>query len=304
MAAPMDGITDSPMRQMIRLFSTQELLFTEMKHVSCVRYEKENRSVIYNPVEQPLAFQFSANSLDGIQEAVDKVLEHNFVMINLNAGCPAKTVVRSGSGSALMAKIPLLEAIITEFIKAINNRVPFTLKMRAGYKEKNAFAIAQRAQELGVQALIIHPRTQTEMFASRPDFELVAQIKKSLSIPVIFSGNIIDFQSAKETYERTGVDGFMIGRALWGAPWKMKEIMEAADGKEFKLTQKEIFFYVIKHLELFLQTSERAFIPFKKHIPQYIRDVADASTWRHSLLRAQSAEEMMNMLKELYEKSH
>ncbi|MFH1832460.1 MAG: tRNA-dihydrouridine synthase family protein, partial [bacterium] len=136
MTAPMDGITDSPLRQVIREFSPEELLWGEMRHVASISAPiniHTEKALYFDPIEQPIGFQFSANMLEHIEKAVERVIEHKFIMINLNCGCPARRVVGSGSGSALMANIPLLRQILALFMKAINNQVPMTIKIRAGY---------------------------------------------------------------------------------------------------------------------------------------------------------------------------
>jgi len=297
MAAPLDGITDSPLRQLIRDFSKTELLMSEMRHVACVCNEKDGRSVIYEPVEHPLAFQFSANKIDFIAGAVEKVIQRGFIMINLNCGCPAPVVTKSGSGSALMNNIPLFKELVKEFTRTINGRVPFTVKIRAGYKERNAVQFAQVAQDLGVECIMIHPRTAPEGFTSRLDYDLAKRVKQALTIPVIFSGNINRFEQAQRVYEMTGVDGFMIGRALWGAPWKMREITDAAEGKVFAADTVTALKYALKHLELNLQSfGPKGFIPFKKQLPQYIRSIKDASEWRGKLLRSQTEPEMRDFM--------
>src|SRR3990172_1455521 len=113
-----------------------------------------------------------------------------------------------------MANVPLLETLIKLFIKTINSRVPFTLKLRAGFKEKNALDVAKMAQDCGVDGVIIHPRTQPGGFTSELDFDIVQQIKQAISMPVIFSGNITSLETAQRAHDLTGVDGVMIGRAL------------------------------------------------------------------------------------------
>jgi tRNA-dihydrouridine synthase B len=300
MAAPLDGITDSPLRQLIRQFSPDDLLMTEMRHVSCVANEKDEQSLKYNPTEQPLAFQFSANRHDFLDKAVEKVIERGFVMINLNAGCPAPVVTRSGSGSALMANLPLLQELIQHFVKTINGRIPFTLKIRAGFKQRNAVDVAKLAQDNGVDCIMIHPRTQPDGFTSRLDFDLAKRVKEAVKIPVIFSGNINRFEQAQRTYELTGADGFMIGRALWGAPWKLREITDAAEGKQFSVSTLEALESAMQHLDLNLKCfGPRGFIPFKKQIPQYIRSIINASEWRHQLLRTQTEADMRAMLESI-----
>jgi tRNA-dihydrouridine synthase B len=300
MAAPLDGITDSPLRQLIRDFSPTELLMTEMRHVSCVYNEKDERSLKHQQVEHPLAFQFSANREAFLAEAVHKVIDRGFVMINLNSGCPAPVVTKSGSGSALMADLPRLKMLLDLFTKAVDKRVPFTLKIRAGYKQKNAVEVAKLAEDAGVDCIMIHPRTQPEGFTSRLDYDLTAQVKAAIKIPVIFSGNINKFETAQKVHDLTGSDGFMIGRALWGAPWKMREITDAAKGKVFTISTLQALEYALKHLDLNMRDfGVKGYIPFKKQLPQYIRGVNNAAEWRQKLLRSQTQEEMRIYLLQL-----
>jgi len=300
MSAPVDGITDSPMRQMIRQFSPDELLFTEMFHISCVANEKRERCLKVEPHEHPIGFQISGNTTQFLEKAIQKIISYEFDMLNLNAGCPAKNVIKSGSGSALMAEPKKLEILLRAAHKELAGAMPLTLKMRAGFREVNALDIALLAQDCGVEMLMIHPRTQTQGFTGDLNFDLVKKIKQTVSIPVIFSGNIIDFESAKQTHEKTDVDGFMIGRALWGAPWKLKEILDASEGKTFIISIREIIACAIKHLDLSVKFyGDHGVDAFKKHLAQYIRGVPGAASLRHELLRLKTHEEMRGQLEKL-----
>lgn len=300
MAAPLDGITDSPMRVMIRKFSSSELLFTEMRHVACVVNSKQDHSLRFKQLERPLAFQFSANNIQFIDQAVERVIACGIDMINLNIGCPARNVIKSGSGCALMADLPRLTLLVKQFLAAIDNRIPFTIKMRAGFKEKNALIVAQLLEGLGVPALIIHPRTQPEMFNGLPDVELVAHVKKAVKIPIIFSGNINTFARAQKMYEQTGCDGFMIGRALWGAPWKMHEMAQAAEAQKFSVDSKQALTLAYEHLLFSMEHYGPAgYQCFKKHLPVYIRSIPNAAETRKHLLEAQTFEEIKDILLKL-----
>jgi tRNA-dihydrouridine synthase B len=297
MAAPMDGVIDYPMRCMIRKFSKDELLFTQMRHVSFVANEKSGKSVKFEKIEQPLAYQVSASTEKFLTAAAQKVAAAGFVMLNLNAGCPAKNVFKSGAGVALMEKPELLEKIIKTLKKETEDKIPFTLKIRAGVK-KNAFEIASMAQDCGVDMIIIHPRTRSEGFSDGTlDFELVKKIKQALKIPLIFSGNIDNFETVKRTYEKTGVDGFMVGRALWGAPWKLHQIKEQIDGKDFKSSLPEIIDIMIEHFDRCVKCYDhRGHQIFKAHIAQYLRGFDGASNARCSLLRINSADDLREQI--------
>ena len=201
-----------------------------------------------------------------------------------------------------MADLPRLEMLLKLFSKAVDGRVPFTLKIRSGYKQKNAVEVAQLAEASGVDCIMIHPRTQPEGFTSRLDYDITARVKAAIKIPVIFSGNINKFETAQKVHELTGSDGFMIGRALWGAPWKMREITDAAKGEVFTVSTVQALEYALKHLDLNMHDfGPRGYIPFKKQLPQYIRGVNNAAEWRQKLLRSQTHEEMRVYLLQLLE---
>jgi tRNA-dihydrouridine synthase B len=300
MSAPLDGITDSPFRKLIRDFSRTELLFTEMRHVAMIANERTGIALKYDPIEQPLAYQVSTNKLDFIDKAIEKVLAAGFKSINLNSGCPAKAVIKSKCGSALMEDVPHLEMLLKYFIKVINGRASFTIKIRAGFKKKNALEVAKMAQDCGIDAIIIHPRTQPEGFVSRLDYDLTRQVKQAISIPLIFSGNISRFEMAQRVYDLTGCDGYMIGRALWGAPWKMREMTDEAQGKTFAVTTELALEYAVKHLDNNIQFyGPKGFVKFKKQLPQYVRFVPEAAEWRKKLLRSQTELEMRDLLTQL-----
>ena len=303
MAAPLDGITDAPMRQLIRRFSPQELLFSEMRHVALVANQASGESLKYASIEHPIAYQFSANtrSMHFIKPAVEKVIAAGFDLINLNIGCPARNVTKSGSGSALMATPNDLAAIIDEFMHCINDRVPFTVKIRAGFKEKNAVAIAQLSERLGAQCIIVHPRTAPQLFTGLPDTQLVAEVKTAVRVPVIFSGNINSFARAEKMRQLCDIDGVMIGRALWGCPWKMQEIQMQYEGKSFHISAAQSLRYAIEHLKLVItHYGPQRFYPFKKQLPIYLKFLPGAAQMRQKLLTITTAEELLTTLTELH----
>ncbi len=289
---PLDGITDSPFRRLVRDFSKHELLYSEMRHVGSVANEKGGvKALEFDVLERPLNFQFAANKTEYIERAVHKVLEKGVDMIDLNIGCPAQNVIGSGAGSALMADIPRLTLILKEFRRVCT--VPFTVKIRAGYKCQNAIEVAQLAQDCGADALAIHPRLQTQKFEGRPDYNLVAQVKKAISLPVIVSGGVINWATAKLVYEQTGVDGFLIGRGIWSKPWKLEELRAHSQGQPFTVSNPEIMAYALKHLDNMLNYyGPHGLYQFRKHIPFYIRGLPDASLVRQKLVTSTSVDQV------------
>lgn len=296
---PLDGITDSPFRQLVREFSKDELLYTEMRHVACVAHDVGGaKSLKFDQLERPLNYQVAANSTDYIEAAVEKILAAGVDIVDLNIGCPARNVIGSGSGSALMADPARLESILKLFRKLLP--IPFTVKMRAGFKEKNAIDIARLIQDCGADALAIHPRLQTQHFEGQPDYALAAAVKKSVSIPVIISGGVVNFKTAQLVYNQTGVDGFLIGRGIWARPWKLYEMNEHARGNLWQPDTKTILHYAIKHLDSMLHYyGPKGLFAFRKHLPFYLRGLPNAALIRAQLVQSLQAHEIKDALSSL-----
>lgn len=293
---PVDGMTDSPYRQLIRSFSPDALLYSEIRHVRCVAHELGGAKALnFQAHERPLNFQFTANSEEGIEAACEKVQAKGVDCVDLNIGCPAKNIVQSGSGSALMADPVLLEKIVKKLRAHLS--IPFTVKMRAGFKEVNALAIAQLMQDCGVDAITVHPRLQKERFSGEPAYGLVAEIKEKVSIPVFFSGGITDWESAQMVYELTGVDGFMVSRGLYGAPWILQELHERSQGREYTVPLATKITTAIRHLELLCNYYGGAGqYPFRKHIAPYLKGLQDAGNIGKTCMETESPEEVKKIL--------
>ncbi len=296
--APLDGITDSPFRKLVRDFSKDELLYTEMRHVRSVVTPKGGALALdFAQFERPLNFQFAANSTEFIAQACERVLSTGVDGIDLNIGCPARNVISSGGGSSLMADPVRLEKILKEFRKCVPDHILFTLKIRAGFKTVNAADIAKLAQDCGVDALAIHPRLQTQMFTGQPNYQVAAMVKQAVQIPVFFSGNIVNFKTAKMTYELTGVDGFLIGRGMWAKPWKLEEMKAHAAGKEYIVDGHMILRVALRHLELMIaQYGLHGLLRFRKNLPFYIKGHPSASELRQRLVQSDRLQDIQKGL--------
>lgn len=289
---PLDGITDSPFRKLVREFSPDDLLYTEMRHVACVSNPTGGAKALkFEQMERPLNFQVAANSTNFIEQACEKIVAAGVEMVDLNIGCPARNVVGSSSGSALMADLPRLKDIVTLFRKVLP--CPFTVKMRAGFKEVNAIEVAKMLQDCGVDAIAIHPRTRTQMFEGRPDYALAAKVKQAVSIPVIISGGVVNWATAKLVYEQTGVDGYLIGRGIWSRPWKLKELQEHSLGNPYAVDAKIVLQCALKHLDYMLDYyGPHGLFVFRKHLPFYIKGLPEAAVLRERLVVAKTPQEV------------
>ena len=249
----------------------------------------------FEQMERPLTFQVSASIDDCIEAACEKIVAAGVDIIDLNVGCPARNVVASCCGSALMARPDDLEKILKRFRACLN--IPFTVKIRAGFKEKNGLDIAKLVQDCGADAIAIHPRLQSQKFTGLPDYEIAAQVKKALQIPVIFSGNVVNFKTAQLTYDRTGVDGFLIGRGMWAKPWKLLEMAENAAGREYHVSSAMLLQVAVEHLQLMIDHyGIKGLYCFRKHLPFYIKGHPAASAMRAKLVVATSQQEVVEGL--------
>ncbi len=297
---PLDGITDSPFRKIVRNYSADELLYTEMRHVACVSNDKGRaRTLDFSQLERPLNYQVAASSIEYVEKACERILAAGVDCVDLNIGCPARLVIGTGAGSAMMGDLPRLESVLTLFRKCLP--IPFTVKIRAGFKEKNAVDVAKLIQDCGADALAIHPRLQTQHFAGVPDYALAAEVKRAVTIPVILSGGIVNWATARAAYEQTGVDGYLIGRGIWSRPWKLHELKEHSQGRPYVADSSIILLSALEHLDnMIAYYGDKGLYAFRKHLPFYIKGKLCASQIRTKLIVSHDVEVVKEGLREFF----
>lgn len=271
--SPLDGVTNQPFRKTVRLFSPQALMYTEICHCDMIVH-CEPAKWGFEIGEPHINFQMSAADETFIEAACERVVAQGVDMVDINIGCPAKTVVSRGAGSALMGDMTRLRAIIKKFRACLPGVM--TVKMRAGFKECNALEVAKMLEELGVDALCVHPRLQSQGFKGEPDYALVGAIKPHVGIPVLVSGGIKSFADARFVYEMTGVDGFLVGRALIGKPWILAQLTAESQGGSWVMSPERIRDTMIKHLDAAVVWCgpSRGLACFKKHLKVYLEQLA------------------------------
>ncbi len=218
--APLAGISDSPHRLIAKRFGAA-LVYTEM--VSAEGILRGNtgtlRLLCFNLEEKPIGVQIFGSDPERMASACQLINKLKPDLIDLNFGCPAKKVVKKNGGAALLKDLGLLEKIISAVIRSA--LVPVTVKIRSGWDQNNLVAVqvAKMAEECGVSAITIHPRTQEDGFSKKADWNIIAQVKKEVNIPVIGSGDVFSPQDARNMLACTGCDAVMIGRGSLGNPW-------------------------------------------------------------------------------------
>ncbi|MFA5362827.1 MAG: tRNA dihydrouridine synthase DusB [Candidatus Omnitrophota bacterium] len=225
--APMSGVSDQPFRLLNRRFGC-ELAFVEMINARSLGYKskKTKRLISTVPLDRPIGVQLLGSEAQYIERGLDILEEYSFDILDFNAACPERKVTRRGEGAALM-KAPEKLRDLLKLVKE-RVRVPVTVKIRAGWDEQsiNARDTALHAQDAGIDALFIHGRTKTQLYAGEVDYDVIREVKKSLSIPVIGSGDIFTGLLAKKMFDETGCDGVLVARGSFGNPWIFKELGE------------------------------------------------------------------------------
>lgn len=287
--APMAGITDLVFRTMARKFGC-ELCFTEMVSANgLIRNTKKTyRYLDSSDADRPLGVQIFGADPDILSEAVRIVTGEGADSIDINMGCPVKKVLKTGAGAALM-KDPLRVARIVREARKVTD-LPLTVKIRAGWKRFgiNAVDIAIVAEENGADAVIIHPRTVEQGFSGFADWDLTAQVKKRIALPVIGSGDVRAPEDATRMLENTGCDGVMIGRASLGNPWIFRQTIEYLKngGAIQKPTLGERERIVREHLMLSMRYcgADVGLKTFRKHLLWYTKGLRGGAQFRQKMV--------------------
>ncbi len=223
--APMAGISDFPFRMLNRKFGC-ELAFVEMINCRSVSYKSKHtqRMLFSNKDDKPLGVQLLGCEPKFVRKALDVINGYKFDILDFNAACPVRKVVRRGEGSGLLKDPKKLNGILKIVVKEA--KVPVTVKIRSGWDERsvNAREVALYAQDAGVAALFIHGRTRAQIYHGRVDYEIIREVKEALDMPVIASGDIFSSELTREMLERTGCDGVAVARGSLGNPWIFKEL--------------------------------------------------------------------------------
>jgi tRNA-dihydrouridine synthase B len=283
--APMAGVTDRPFRQLCRRFGAGYAVSEMVASDPRLRgTDKSRRRTDHDGEPSPIAVQIAGADPAMMAEAARYNVERGAQIIDINMGCPAKKVCNAAAGSALLSNEPLVAAIVAAVVNAVD--VPVTLKIRTGPDRghRNAVRIARLAEDAGVAALTVHGRSRACMFVGPVDYEAIAEVKRSVSIPVIANGDIASPRTAREVFALTGADALMIGRAAQGRPWIFREIAHfLATGTELAApTVAEAAQAIVAHLDdHYAFYGEEAGVRIaRKHLHWYTRDLDGADEAR------------------------
>ena len=225
-------------------------------------------------------------------------------IIDINMGCPAPKVVKNGDGSKLLIDLEKAKRIMKVVVE--NSSVPVTVKIRKGWDKENIVAVqvAKIAEEVGISAITIHGRTRSEFYTGKADWDIIKEVKDSVKIPVIGNGDIVDEETAYQMFEKTGVDGIMIGRGSFGNPWIFRNIKHfLITGEKLPSpTNSERLNIIKEHIDLAVEEKgEIAIKELRKHIAWYTKNLKNSSEFRNSINMIETKEQLIKTLNEYFE---
>lgn len=302
--APMAGITDLPFRVICKKFGPA-LVCTEMVSSKAIFYNDSNtkRLMKIEKKERPVSVQIFGSDEESMEVATKYVNEIADI-IDINMGCPAPKVVKNGDGSKLLLDLEKAEKIIQTVVK--NAKVPVTLKFRKGWDNEHIVAceLAKIAEKNGISAITIHGRTRSEFYSGKADWEIIKKVKKSVNIPVIANGDIVDEESALNAFKETNADGIMIGRAAVGNPWIFRNIIYFLQtGEKLNaVNAKEKLDIIKEHLNLEIEEKGElvAIREMRKHISAYTKNLKDSSKFRVEMNKIEDKQKLINLLEDYF----
>ncbi len=301
--APMAGFTDAAFRH-ICIANGSDMCWTEM--VSCEALARESlktKKIMQRAENESIyAIQLFCSSFETAILAIKEVLPFNPLLIDLNCGCPVPKIIKSGSGSALMKEPEKIGLIV----KALSSEtdIPVTVKLRSGWDNGSMTFLkaAEYAVKNGAAAITLHPRTKTQGYSGKADWDRIRELKHAVDVPVIGSGDLFTPQACLDMLMETGCDGVMIARGAVGRPEIFRETKILASTGELPLISfREKTENAITHLDLAGKyIGERVAVKeIKKHLCSYIKGVKGSAALRNRIVHCQSIEEYRSVLMEL-----
>lgn len=304
--APMAGVTDSVFRRLILGIGGCGLVCSEMTNAASMtpRALKRHKLLDYLPEERPFVMQISGNDPELVARAAVVVEELGADMLDINCGCPSPKVTGGGHGASLLRDLPRMEQVLRAVRRAV--RLPVTVKLRAGWDERslNFLETARIAEDTGMDALTLHPRTREQRYTGEADWSRVAAVKETVTIPVVGSGDVTSASDALHRLATFHVDAVMIGRAAISNPWIFLQTAQLRRGEEpFEPTPADKYDLLMRYLNQCLEEMpERlALNRLKQFIGQFVVGLPGSAALRASVQRSQGADEARSWLDRFFE---
>lgn len=306
--APMEDVSDPPFRAVCKAGGA-DLMYTEfISSEGLIRHAAKSRQKLdIFEYERPIGIQLFGGDIDNMVGSAEIAAAVQPDLIDINYGCPVKAVACRGAGAALLQDIPKMVKMTEAIVKCTS--LPVTVKTRLGWddKTKNITEVAERLQDIGIQALTVHGRTRVQMYKGEADWSLIGEIKKNprIRIPIFGNGDMDSPEKAVEYRNRYGVDGVMIGRAAIGSPWIFREIkhfmqtgehLPAADITERVQVCRQHFDFSVRW-----KGDRLGVFEMRRHYANYFRGLPDFKPYRTRLVEADLPTDVHAILDEVAE---
>lgn len=307
MLAPMAGVTDRPFRQMCKRLGAG-LVVSEMlsSNPKVWNTDKSRQRMDHTGESGIRSVQIAGADPQLMADAARINVSNGAQIIDINMGCPAKKVNKKMAGSALLQYPKLVEEIVQSVVNAVD--VPVTLKIRTGWDtdNRNGVTIAKIAQDCGIQSLAVHGRTRACMYKGNAEYDTIALIKQSVSIPVVANGDITGAEKAREILDYTQADGLMIGRGAQGNPWIFREILHFLNTGEMlpapKLTEvRSVLLEHVGNVHQFYGDFMGARIA-RKHVGWYLAEHDRERVFRTRFNAIENAQQQLDVLNTYFDK--
>ncbi|WP_298500461.1 tRNA dihydrouridine synthase DusB [uncultured Methanobrevibacter sp.] len=303
--APMAGICDSAFRRIAKSMGCG-LIETEMVSAKSIVYDnKKTKEMLYmtdgeRPISQQI-FGAEAKSFEIASKFICETMKPD--IIDINMGCPVtKVAIKSQSGSALLKDTDKIRDIVESVVKSVP--IPVTVKIRSGWDpgHVNALEVAGIVEDAGASAITVHPRTREDRYDVPADWSIIKDIKDTLSIPVIGNGDIWTCYDAKKMIDETNCDAIMLGRAIRGNPWLIKQCIDYLDEgiEPQKVTIDEKIAMIKRHAELLseIKTEKIAIHKMRTHTAYYLKNTYRSSEIKPKIFKMNTKEELYDLLEE------